>query len=117
MKENALLDKSKKFALRIIKLYKYLNENKREHILSKQLLRSGTSIGANLKEAAFAQSRADFQAKLFISQKECAETEYWLELLHESDYINKSEFESIYEDCQELMRLLVASTKTIQGKN
>ena len=117
MKENALLDKSKKFALRIIKLYKYLNENKREHILSKQLLRSGTSIGANLKEAAFAQSRADFQAKLFISQKECAETEYWLELLHESDYINKSEFDSIYEDCQELMRLLVASTKTIQGKN
>lgn len=117
MKENALLDKSKKFALRIIKLYKYLSENKREHILSKQLLRSGTSIGANLKEAAFAQSRADFQAKLFISQKECAETEYWLELLHESDYINKSEFDSIYEDCQELMRLLVASTKTIQGKN
>ena len=117
MKENALLDKSKKFALRIIKLYKYLNENKREHILSKQLLRSGTSIGANLKEAAFAQSRADFQAKLFIAQKECAETEYWLELLHESDYINKSEFDSIYEDCQELMRLLVASTKTIQGKN
>lgn len=117
MKENALLDKSKKFALRIIKLYKYLNENKREHILSKQLLRSGTSIGANLKEAAFAQSRADFQAKLFIAQKECAETEYWLELLHESEYINKSEFDSIYEDCQELMRLLVASTKTIQGKN
>ena len=117
MKENALLDKSKKFALRIIKLYKYLNEHKREHILSKQLLRSGTSIGANLKEAAFAQSRADFQAKLFIAQKECAETEYWLELLHESDYINKSEFDSIYEDCQELMRLLVASTKTIQGKN
>ena len=117
MKENALLDKSKKFALRIIKLYKYLNENKREHILSKQLLRSGTSIGANLKEAAFAQSRADFQAKLFIAQKECAETEYWLELLHESEYINKSEFDSIYENCQELMRLLVASTKTIQGKN
>ena len=117
MKENALLDKSKKFALRIIKLYKYLNENKREHILSKQLLLSGTSIGANLKEAAFAQSRADFQAKLFIAQKECAETEYWLELLHESEYINKSEFDSIYEDCQELMRLLVASTKTIQGKN
>ena len=117
MKENVLLDKSKKFALRIIKLYKYLNENKRERILSKQLLRSGTSIGANLKEAAFAQSRADFQAKLFIAQKECAETEYWLELLHESDYINKSEFDSIYADCQELMRLLVASTKTIQDKN
>ena len=81
-----------------------------------QLLRSGTSIGANTKESVFAQSKADFIAKLFIAQKECAETEYWLELLHESDYINKQEFDSIYEDCQELMRLLVATTKTLQGK-
>ena len=64
-----------------------------------------------------AQSKADFSAKLFIAQKECAETEYWLELLYESDYISKSEFDSIYNDCQELMRLLVASTKTLQGKN
>ncbi|MBR5237821.1 MAG: four helix bundle protein [Paludibacteraceae bacterium] len=116
MKENILLNKSKLFALRIIKLYKYLKENKQEYILSKQLLRSGTSIGANTKESVFAQSKADFIAKLFITQKECAETEYWLELLHESDYINKQEFDSIYEDCQELMRLLVATTKTLQGK-
>ena len=117
MKENILLDKSKLFALRIIKLYKYLCDNKHEYILSKQLLKSGTSIGANTKESVFAQSKADFIAKLFIAQKECAETEYWLELLYESDYINKSEFDSIYEDCQELIRLLVASTKTLQGKN
>ena len=117
MADNVILNKSKLFALRIIKLYKYLGETKCEYILSKQLLRSGTSIGANIKESAFAQSRADFTAKLFIAQKECAETEYWLELLYESDYINKNEFDSIYEDCQELMRLLVSSTKTLQGKN
>ena len=116
MGNSVILDKSKKFALRIVKLYKYLNEQKHEHVLSKQLLRCGTSIGANAKECAFAQSKADFTAKIFIAQKECAETEYWLELLYESEYINKSEFDSIYEDCQELMRLIVASTKTLQSK-
>lgn len=117
MKENVLADKSKRFALRIIKLYKFLNNIKQEQILSKQLLRSGTSIGANIKEGAYAQSKADFTTKFFIAQKECAETEYWLELLYESEYINKEEFDSIYEDCQELMRLLISSTKTLQGKN
>lgn len=116
MKENVLLDKSKSFALRIIKLYKYLNAHKSEPALTRQLLRCGTSIGANIKECVFAQSKADFTSKLFIAQKECAETEYWLELLYESEYINKGEFESIYADCQELMRLLVSSTKTSQGK-
>lgn len=116
MGNSVIMDKSKKFALRIVKLYKYLNEQKHEHVLSKQLLRCGTSIGANAKECAFAQSKADFTAKIFIAQKECAETEYWLELLYESEYINKSEFDSIYEDCQELMRLIVASTKTLQSK-
>ena len=110
------MNKSKAFALRIIKLYQYLNEQKHEHILSKQLLRCGTSIGANVKEGAFAQSKADFTSKMFIAQKECAETEYWLELLYESEFINKSEFESIYADCQEVMRLIVASTKTLQDK-
>ena len=113
---SVLLDKSKSFALRIIKLYRYLNEQKHEHMLSKQLLRCGTSVGANVKECAFAQSKADFTAKMFIAQKECAETEYWLELLYQSEYINKSEFDSIFNDCQELMRLIVASTKTLQGK-
>ena len=117
MRNGVILDKSKAFALRIIKLYQYLNDQKHEHLLSKQLLRCGTSLGANAKEGAFAQSKADFTAKMFIAQKECAETEYWLELLYESEFINKCEFESIYADCQELMRLIVASTKTLQDKS
>ena len=115
--DNTILEKSKAFALRIIKLYKHLHNNRREFILSQQVLKSGTSIGANVKEGVFAQSRADFTAKLYIAQKECAETEYWLELLFESEYIDKREFESIYEDCQELMRLLVATTKTLSVDN
>ena len=117
MRDSVILKRSKAFALRIIKLYKYLNDVKREHLLSKQLLRCGTSIGANVKEAIYAQSKADFTAKLFIAQKECAETEYWLELLYESDYMSKSEFDSIYGDCEDLMNMIVASTKTLQGKN
>ena len=117
MKENVLADKSKAFALRIIKLYEYLNKKKHETVLSKQLLRCGTSIGANAKEGAYAQSKADLTSKLFIAQKECAETEYWLEILFESGYIGWDTFDSIYGDCQEFMRLLVASTKTLQGKN
>ena len=116
MGKSVILDKSKVFALRIIKLYRYLSEQKCERILSKQLLRCGTSVGANAKESVFAQSKADFTAKMFIAQKECAETEYWLELLYESGYIDKREFESVYDDCQELMRLIVASTKTLQSQ-
>ena len=116
MKENVLADKSKLFALRIIKLCRYLNESKREYTLTKQLLRSGTSIGANAKEGAYAQTKADLITKLFIAQKECAETEYWLELLHGSGYIPDEDFRGIHADCQELMRILVASTKTLQGK-
>jgi four helix bundle protein len=116
MRDSVIQKKSKAFALRVIKLYRYLNEQKNEHVISRQLLRCGTSIGANAKEAMYAQSKADFTAKLFIAQKECAETEYWLELLYGSEYINKSEFDSIYEDCQELMNMIVASTKTLQEK-
>ena len=116
MRDSVIQRKSKAFALRIIKLYKYLNEQKHEHILSRQLLRCGTSIGANAKESMYAQSKADFTAKLFIAQKECAETEYWIELLYESEYINKDEFDSIYGDCRELMNMIVASTKTLQEK-
>ena len=113
MKENnAVADKSKHFALRIIKLYRYLCETEREYVLSKQLLRSGTSIGANVKEAIRAQSKPDFYAKLNISLKEASETEYWLELLHESGYINTQGFRSIYNDCQELLKILMAITKS-----
>ena len=112
MKENIIADKSKQFALRIIKLYRYLCDEKKEYILSKQLLRSGTSIGANIREALRGQSKADFYAKLNISLKEASETEYWLELLHESSYIDEKSFNSIYSDCQEILKLLVSITKT-----
>ncbi len=112
MKENVIADKSKSFALRIIKLYRYLCNEKKEYILSKQILRSGTSIGANVKEAIRGQSKADFYAKLNISLKEASETEYWLELLHESGYMSDIEFNSIYPECQELIKILVSITKT-----
>ena len=114
--DNIIVDKSKVFALRIIRLYQYLKNEKSEFVLSKQLLRSGTSIGANVKEAIRGQSRADFYAKLNISLKEASETEYWLELLHESEYIEEKAFNSIYADCQELIKLLVAITKTQKGE-
>ncbi len=110
MGENILLEKSKKFALRVVKLYTYLKEERRETILSKQLLRSGTSIGANIREAQRAQSDADFYAKLFISLKEADESAYWLELLHESNILTEEQFESIYTDCNELIKLLVSIT-------
>ena len=116
MKENVLLDKSKAFALRIIKMYKYLTEDKKEYILSKQVLRSGTSIGANAREASRGQSKSDFYAKLYISLKEADETQYWLELLYESGYLPEKEYKTIYEECEELVRLLVSITKN-QKKN
>ena len=114
-KENVIVEKSKSFALRIIRLYRYLCGEKNEYILSKQLLRSGTSIGANVKEAIRGQSKADFYAKMNISLKEASETEYWLELLHESGYIEEKTFVSIYEDCQELIKILVTITKSQKG--
>lgn len=109
--ENAILIKSKAFAIRIVKLYQYLSDEKKEFVLSKQLLRSGTSIGANCREAARAQSKADFVAKLNISLKEADETAYWLELLNETDYLTKAQYESIYADCEELIKILVSIIK------
>ena len=114
MNETALQRKSKAFAVRIIRMYQYLCEEKKEYVLSKQVLRSGTSIGANVREAKRAQSTADFYAKLFIALKEAEETEYWIELLVEKDYIAKEMFDSIYADCEEIIKILVSSTKTIQ---
>ena len=111
MDNNIILDKSKSFALRIIKLYKYLCDSKKEYILSKQILRSGTSIGANAKEGANAQSKADFCAKMYVAYKEANETEYWLELLYESGYIEKNAFDSMYSDCKELIKILAAINK------
>jgi four helix bundle protein len=113
--DNVIVDKSKAFALRIIKLYKYLCSDKNEYILSKQLLRSGTSIGANVKEAIRGQSKADFVSKLNISLKEASETEYWLELLHKSDYLSDEQFDSIDTDCVELLKLLTAIINSSKG--
>ena len=117
MNETALQKKSKAFAVRIIRMYQYLCEEKHKYVLSKQVLRSGTSIGANVREAKRAQTTPDFYAKLFIALKEVEETEYWLELLVETDYISKEMFESIYEDNEEIIKLLVSSTKTIKENN
>lgn len=111
--ESTIKKKSKLFALRIIKLYRYLCDEKKEYILSKQILRSGTSIGANIAEAECAMSRKDFLAKQYISLKECSETRYWLELLYEAEYLDKKSFDSIYSDCQEIIKMLSASTKTL----
>lgn len=108
--------KSKQFAVRIVRMYRYLAEQKHEYVLSKQVLRSGTSIGANIAEAGCALSRRDFAAKLQIAFKECAETLYWLELLYETDYLSKEMFDSIHGDCRELFRILSASTKTLREK-
>ena len=110
-KYNPVVHKSKAFAVRIINLYKYLTENKKEFVLSKQLLKSGTSVGANVREAHRGYSDPDFYAKLTISLKEADETAYWLELLKESDFLNQNEFESIYQDCDEIIRLLVSILK------
>lgn len=116
MKQSILKDKSKAFALRVIRLYKYLCEEKKEYILSKQMLRSGTSVGANIAEAFYGQSEADFVSKLSIAQKETSETMYWLDLLHESDYLKQKEFNSVYSDAEELMKLLTSSIKTVKEK-
>lgn len=113
--DNIIAIKSKLFALRIIKLYKYLSNQKNEFVLSKQILRSGTSIGANVREAIRAQSRADFIAKMSISLKEASETEYWLELLTESDYFGKNEGENMMNDCQELISILTKIIKTAKN--
>ena len=104
--------KSFRFAIRIVNLYKYLRREKKEFVLSKQMLRSGTSIGANAAESQQAQSRADFIAKLNIALKEAAETNYWLRLLHATEYLTDTEFQSVHNDCRELEKMLTAIIKT-----
>ena len=112
MKENAVLEKSFDFAGRIIKLYKHITNNKKEYVLSKQLLRSGTSIGANVTEAQRGQSKADFTAKMAIALKEAYESEYWLRLLYKTEYMNDTEYDSIHKDITELISLLISICKT-----
>ena len=115
MNDNILVDKSFKFAVRVVKLYKYLCDSKKEYILSKQLLRSGTSIGANINEAQEAQSKADFISKLSISLKEARESKYWIELLKETDYLSENEANSIIEDLVEILKLLTSVIKSTKN--
>ena len=109
-------EKSKSFAIRIVRLYQHLKDEKNEYVLSKQLLRSGTSVGANLSEAKYAISRNDFIAKQYIALKEVSETLYWLELLFKTDYLTQEQYDSIYQDAEELRKLLSSSTKTLQAR-
>ena len=113
--ENTAREKSKRFAVRVVRLYKYLCEEKREYVMSKQLLRCGTSIGANLAEAECGISRKDFLTKVYIALKECVETKYWLELLFETEYLSQKQFSSIYAECEELRKMLSSTTKTINS--
>ena len=106
-------EKSKTFAIRIVKLYKYLCDEKKEFVLSKQLLRAGTSIGANLAEAECAISRNDFLAKIYIALKETSETQYWLELLFQTDYLTNKQYQSMQADADELRKMLSSTTKTM----
>lgn len=109
---NLLKDKSFNFAIRIVKLCRYLNDEKKELILSKQILRSGTSIGAMVSESEHSESKSDFIHKLAIAQKEANETLYWLKLLFQTDYINQKAYEDINNDALELMKIITASIKT-----
>ncbi|MBD5275535.1 MAG: four helix bundle protein [Bacteroides sp.] len=116
--DNAIVVKSKAFGIRMTRLRTYLMSEKHEYEISKQVLRSGMSIGANVKEAIRGQSKADFGAKMNIALKEASETEYWLEMLYEGKFIDQKGFDSIVEDCRELIRILTSIVKTtFKGKD
>ena len=117
MKENIIQIKSYAFAVKIVKVYKHLCENKKEYVLSKQLLRSGTSVGANVEEAIGGQSEKDFFAKLTIAYKEARETHYWVRLLTDTEFITKEESESLLFDIEELLRIIGSIQKTLRSKN
>ena len=116
MENGTVLQKSVGFSVRIVNLYKYLTGEKKEHIMSRQVLRSGTSIGANIAEAQRGQSRADFAAKMSIALKEASETEYWLCVLQRTDYISQVQHDSLYADLAELLRMLTAICKKTNEK-
>jgi four helix bundle protein len=116
-KENVIKEKSYLFALRMIKAYKFLSTEQREFVLSKQMLRSGTAIGALIREAEFAQSTSDFIHKLSVALKEANETEYWILLLKDSEYISQEAFDSVHSDCIELIKLLTSIINTTKQKN
>ncbi len=114
-KGNSIAEKSMAFAVRIVGLYRYLTEQKRESVMSKQVLRSGTSIGANVREANSAQSKADFISNMSIALKECDETGYWLELLVRTKFLSQKEYRSIESDCRELFAMATAILKSARG--
>ena len=113
--DSIIKQKSMMFARRIVRLYQYLQAEQREFVMSKQILRSGTSIGANVTEAIYGSSRRDFAAKLQIAKKEAAETVYWLELLYSCDFLPKNLYDSLLADCKELLSMITASIKTISN--
>ena len=115
-KDNVVLEKSYALALRMVKLYKYLMEEKKEFVLSKQILRSGTSIGANIEEAMGAQSEKDFLSKISIAYKEARETKYWLKLLNDSEYLEEKQAQSLFQDIEEMLKLLGSIQKTMKQK-
>ena len=116
MTESIIFTKAKAFALRIVRLYKYLRDHK-ESVIAKQMLRAGTSIGANIAESRYAQSKSDFASKLQIALKEAAETQYWLELLRDAELVKSDKaFASLCDDCTELIKLLTSSAKTAKAK-
>jgi four helix bundle protein len=115
--DNPVRDKSFGFALRIVKLYRYLKEEKKEYVLSKQVLRSGTAIGALIRESQYAESKADFIHKLAIALKEANETEYWIEILYQSEYLEEKSYHSIHADIEELLRLLTSIIKKTKANN
>ena len=117
MKDNILKDKSFSLAVRIVNLYRYLSDNKKEFVLSKQVLRSDTSIGAMVHEAEYSESKADFVHKLAIAQKEANETLYWLELLQQTRYMSQTEYDSIHQDTIAIIKILIASIKTAKNNN
>ena len=114
--ENTVKYKSKRFAVRIVNLYKYLTNEKKEFVLSKQILRSVTSIGANIAESECAISEKDFLLKIYTSLKECSETLYWLDLLYETEYLDKQDYFSLKNDCDEIKRMLSSTTKTMNDR-
>jgi len=116
MKNNAILDKTMDFSIRIVNLYKYLKNQKKETVMSKQLLRSGTSIRANVREAHNGQSDKDFLAKIYIAYKETSETEYWLTLLHKTDFLTEKQAKDIINDCEEIGKILTTIIKTMKKK-
>ena len=117
MKENVIMRKSFAFSVRIVNLYKYLSEQKKEYVISKQIYRSGTSIGANIAEAQRAQSTADFVAKMKIALKEANETQYWLKLLYETKYLSDREYVSLHSDLLEILKILTAICKHYPQNN